>query len=52
MKVRKVIKIIEQNGWFLVRQRSTHRQYKHSFKRGNYSKYEGSHQISFRRTKG
>jgi len=50
MKVRKVIKIIEQDGWFLVRQRSTHRQYKHSFKRGNYSKYEGSHQISETKT--
>ena len=34
MKVRKVIKIIEQNGWFLVRQRSDHRQYKHPFKKG------------------
>ena len=34
MKVRKVIKLIEQDGWFLVRQRGSHRQYKHPFKKG------------------
>ena len=34
MKVREVIKIIEKDGWFLVRQKGSHRQYKHSNKKG------------------
>jgi predicted RNA binding protein YcfA (HicA-like mRNA interferase family) len=34
MKVREIIKIIEQDGWFLVRTKGSHRQYKHFFKRG------------------
>jgi predicted RNA binding protein YcfA (HicA-like mRNA interferase family) len=29
LKVREVIKIIEQDGWFLVRTKGDHRQYKH-----------------------
>jgi predicted RNA binding protein YcfA (HicA-like mRNA interferase family) len=34
MKVRDVIKLIEQEGWYLARTRGSHRQYKHSSKRG------------------
>jgi predicted RNA binding protein YcfA (HicA-like mRNA interferase family) len=34
MKVREVIKLIEDDGWVLVRQRGSHRQYIHSFKPG------------------
>ncbi len=34
MKVRKVIKMIEKDGWILVRTRGSHRQYKHSVKKG------------------
>ncbi len=34
MKVRDVIKIIEQNGWFMVRSKGSHRQFKHSEKLG------------------
>ena len=34
MKVREAIKLIEQDGWFLVRQRGSHRQYKHPLKKG------------------
>ncbi|MDL1969510.1 MAG: type II toxin-antitoxin system HicA family toxin [Candidatus Desulfofervidaceae bacterium] len=34
MKVREVIKLIEQDGWFLARQKGSHRQYKHLFKKG------------------
>ncbi len=34
MKVRDVIKVIEQDGWFLVRTRGSHRQYHHSVKKG------------------
>ena len=34
MKAREVIKLIENDGWFLVRQRSSHRQYKHTIKKG------------------
>jgi len=34
MKVRDVIKLIEQDGWILVRQKGSHRQYKHPVKRG------------------
>ncbi|NJN57292.1 MAG: type II toxin-antitoxin system HicA family toxin [Leptolyngbyaceae cyanobacterium SL_5_9] len=29
MKVRDIIKLIEQNGWYLARMRGSHRQYKH-----------------------
>jgi predicted RNA binding protein YcfA (HicA-like mRNA interferase family) len=34
MKVRDVIRLIEQEGWFLVATRGSHRQYKHASKPG------------------
>jgi predicted RNA binding protein YcfA (HicA-like mRNA interferase family) len=34
MKVREVIRIIERDGWVLVRQRGSHRQFKHPTKPG------------------
>jgi predicted RNA binding protein YcfA (HicA-like mRNA interferase family) len=34
MKVRDVIHLIEQDGWFLVATRGSHRQYKHASKPG------------------
>jgi predicted RNA binding protein YcfA (HicA-like mRNA interferase family) len=34
MKVRDVIKKIEQDGWYLDRTRGSHRQYKHALKPG------------------
>jgi predicted RNA binding protein YcfA (HicA-like mRNA interferase family) len=34
MKARELIRIIEDDGWFLVRQRGSHKQYKHKIKRG------------------
>lgn len=34
MKVRDIIKLIEQEGWYLARTRSSHRQYKHLSKPG------------------
>jgi predicted RNA binding protein YcfA (HicA-like mRNA interferase family) len=34
MKVRDVIKLIEGDGWHLVRTKGDHRQYKHPFKTG------------------
>jgi predicted RNA binding protein YcfA (HicA-like mRNA interferase family) len=34
MKVKEVIKMIEGDGWFLVRTRGSHRQYKHASKSG------------------
>lgn len=34
MKVREVIKLIEDDGWTLVRTRGSHRQYKHPSKSG------------------
>ena len=34
MTVREVIKLIEADGWYLARQRSSHRQFKHPTKRG------------------
>jgi predicted RNA binding protein YcfA (HicA-like mRNA interferase family) len=34
MKVRDVIKLIEGDGWFIVRTRGSHRQYRHSTKPG------------------
>ena len=34
MKVREVTKIIKKNGWFLVRTRGSHHQYKHPIKKG------------------
>ncbi len=34
MKVRDVIKLIEEDGWFLARTKGSHRQFKHSSKQG------------------
>lgn len=34
MKVREVIRMIKDDGWFLVRTRGSHRQYKHPRKKG------------------
>jgi predicted RNA binding protein YcfA (HicA-like mRNA interferase family) len=34
LKIRKVIKIIEDDGWYLIRTRGNHRQYKHNTKTG------------------
>jgi predicted RNA binding protein YcfA (HicA-like mRNA interferase family) len=34
MKVKEIIKIIEQGGWFMVRSKGSHRQYKHNNKEG------------------
>ena len=34
MKVRDVIKLIENDGWVLVRQRGSHRHYQHAIKPG------------------
>jgi len=34
LKVRDAIKIIENNGWYLVKQRGSHKQFKHQVKKG------------------
>jgi predicted RNA binding protein YcfA (HicA-like mRNA interferase family) len=34
MKVREAIKLIEQDGWYLIRTRGSHRHFKHPTKRG------------------
>ncbi|WP_330202642.1 type II toxin-antitoxin system HicA family toxin [Cyanobacterium sp. Dongsha4] len=34
MKVKEILKIIEEDGWYLVRTKGSHRQYKHDIKRG------------------
>jgi predicted RNA binding protein YcfA (HicA-like mRNA interferase family) len=34
MKVREAMRLIEEDGWFLVATRGSHRQYKHSVKSG------------------
>ncbi len=34
MKVRDVIKLIQSDGWYLVRQKGSHKQYKHPVKKG------------------
>ena len=34
MKIKKVIELIEQDGWFMVRIKGSHRQYRHSYKKG------------------
>ena len=33
-KWREVVKLIENDGWIMVRQKGSHRQYKHSSKKG------------------
>ncbi len=34
MKVKEIIKIIEKDGWFEVRQSGSHKQFKHTTKKG------------------
>jgi predicted RNA binding protein YcfA (HicA-like mRNA interferase family) len=34
VKVKEVIKLIEQDGWYLARQKGSHQQYKHPVKTG------------------
>lgn len=34
LKVRVVVKLIEQDGWYLVRTKGSHRQFKHPYKSG------------------
>jgi len=34
VKVKEIIKIIEKDGWYLVRQKGSHKQYKHKNKKG------------------
>ena len=34
MKVKQIIKLIEQDGWYLARTKGSHRQYKHQTKIG------------------
>jgi len=34
MKARDAIRMIEKDGWYLVRQKGSHKQYKHSVKKG------------------
>lgn len=34
MKVKEAIKLIEQDGWYMVRQKGSHMQYKHPIKKG------------------
>ena len=34
MTYKEIIKLIENDGWYLVRQKGSHRQYKHLIKKG------------------
>jgi predicted RNA binding protein YcfA (HicA-like mRNA interferase family) len=34
MKVREILRVIEADGWYLIGQRGSHRQYKHPVKTG------------------
>jgi len=34
MKIREIIQMLEQDGWYLVNQEGSHRQYKHPTKKG------------------
>jgi predicted RNA binding protein YcfA (HicA-like mRNA interferase family) len=34
MKARDIIKMIEEDGWYIVRQKGSHKQYKHKTKKG------------------
>jgi predicted RNA binding protein YcfA (HicA-like mRNA interferase family) len=34
MKVKEIIKLVEQDGWYLARTKGSHRQYKHQIKIG------------------
>lgn len=42
MKVREVIKLIEADGWFFVRQTGSHRQFKHATKGTRLVEFAGS----------
>jgi predicted RNA binding protein YcfA (HicA-like mRNA interferase family) len=34
MKVAEILQLLQQDGWFLVAQKGSHRQFKHAIKRG------------------
>ena len=34
MKIREIIRILEQDGWYIVRTKGSHRQFKHTSKKG------------------
>lgn len=34
MKVKEIIKFIEADGWYVVRQKGSHKQFKHAIKQG------------------
>jgi predicted RNA binding protein YcfA (HicA-like mRNA interferase family) len=34
MKIKEIIRKIEDDGWYLVRQKGSHKQYKHPIKKG------------------
>jgi predicted RNA binding protein YcfA (HicA-like mRNA interferase family) len=34
MKARDIIKMVESDGWYLVRQKGSHKQYRHNTKKG------------------
>jgi len=34
MKISEIIKLIQKDGWYIVRQKGSHRQYKHKIKKG------------------
>lgn len=34
MKIKKIIKLVEKDGWYLVRTTGSHRHYKHPVKKG------------------
>ena len=34
MKVRELIRIVEKDGWFMVRERGSHKQFHHRLKKG------------------
>lgn len=34
LKIREIIKKLEDDGWYLARQKGSHRQFKHNFKKG------------------
>ncbi|MEI8129293.1 MAG: type II toxin-antitoxin system HicA family toxin [bacterium] len=34
MKIKEIVKLIEEDGWFLVAQKGSHRQFKHTIKAG------------------
>jgi predicted RNA binding protein YcfA (HicA-like mRNA interferase family) len=44
MKARDIIKMIEKDGWYLVRQKGSHKQFKHKTKQGLVT--EAAHKMS------